>query len=74
MISHLYGCCIDPLTGETSRDVQVKNYFAALVAVGIFGGFGLSVPAKSRSQNFTFLGLVCSLVPGLCRHTIRGIQ
>jgi hypothetical protein len=42
------GCCVDPSTGETTRATQVRNFFAALVSVGLFGGVNLSTPAKSR--------------------------
>ncbi len=36
------------MTGETSRAIQVQNFFAALVGVGLFGGVRLTTPAKSR--------------------------
>ena len=45
---HCNGCCINPLTGRADRETAVKNYLAALLSVGIFGGVGMSTPAMSR--------------------------
>jgi len=41
------GCCVDE-HGVTQRDIQVTNFFSAVVAVGLFGGLNSSTPATSR--------------------------
>ena len=61
------GCCTDPETGLTTRERQVENFLAALVAVGFFSG-SLWAAAPSKARWLSSSSFLCVVVCGLLVH------
>ena len=60
-------CCEDA-EGNYSRAACVENFFAAVVAAGLFGGLNNIVPAKSRWLSTSYC--LATLVAGMAFHKL----